>query len=73
MYVWNIGFLLNINDGNNRNPLAQYRQNTATQSRGSHLATLEYEAVNANVVYRVYKFEITSSQCSPAFLSTSFL
>lgn len=48
-----------VDDGNNRNPFAQYRQNGAVQSRGSHLATLIYEAVNANVVYRVYRFFCT--------------
>ena len=43
----------------NRNPLANWNQNSSTVSRASHMATLIYEQVNANVVYRVYQFDVT--------------
>ena len=57
----------------NRNPFSNNSANSATQSRGSHVATLVYEVLNAAVVYRVYNFDITEQLViSPLVWGKSF-
>lgn len=49
-----------------RNPLSQYSQNTATQSRGAFMPTLVYEARTAggaNPIFRVYRYDLCESLC----------
>lgn len=44
-----------------RNPMSMNTMNTNLQSRGSFLPILEYEAVAANVCYRVYRYDLCES------------
>ena len=52
-------FLPNVTNTDNRNPFANNSSNPATQSSGSHIATLIYEAVAGGTAYRVYRFDVT--------------